>query len=136
MPERAAVSVPAPLKAIGRLLPPRARTFAYELPREIGYKRGPQLMSELRKLWVLARHPHADIRFEGRSYLGPGFSLHMPWGGSFVVGPGVEFRRDFRCEVGPEGRVTIGQGTVFTYSVLVQCSTSIDIGERCMFGQT
>ncbi len=31
--------------------------------------------------------------------------------------------------------MTIGAGSVFTYSVLIQCSTSIDIGERCMFGQ-
>ena len=93
-------------------------------------------MSNLRKAWVLLRHPHADIRFEGHVYIGPGFSLDMPFGGTFLVGPGVEFRRDFRCEVGQEGRVTIGAGTTFTYSVLIQCSTSIDIGERCMFGQT
>lgn len=105
------------------------------LPRAIGYYHGPRVMSWLRKRWVLLRHPHADIRFEGPVYLGPGFSLHIPKAGSFVVGPGVEFRRDFRAEL-EGGRIAIGAGSVFTYSVLMQCSTSIDIGERCMFGQS
>ena len=85
---------------------------------------------------VLARHPHADIRFEGPVHLGPGFSLMIPRGGTFVVGPGVEFRRGFRAEVEPGGRISIGAGSVFTYYVLIQCTTSIDIGERCIFGQS
>src|SRR5919205_819657 len=106
------------------------------LPARLGYERGPLLMSWLRKRWVLLRHPHADVRFGRNVYLGPGFSLHMPENGTFVAGDGVEFRRDFRCEISGSGRVTIGSDTRFTYSVLIQCSTSIDIGERCMFGQT
>ena len=114
----------------------RARRFVRDLPRRIGYGRGPMLMSDLRRRWVLLRHPHATIRFEGPVYLGPGFSLHMPDGGEFIVGPGVEFRRGFRAEVGPEGRVSIGAGSVFTYYVLIQCSTTIEIGERAMFGQS
>jgi acetyltransferase-like isoleucine patch superfamily enzyme len=94
-------------------------------------------MSELRKRWVLLRNPHADIRFEGPVYLGPGFSLHAPDGGSFIVGPAVEFRRGFRAELaGPESRISIGKGTRFTYSVLIQCGTTIDIGERVLFGQS
>lgn len=102
-----------------------------------GYYRLPRLMSAIRKRWLLMRHPHVDIRFDGPVYLGPGFSLHAPHGGTFVVGPGVEFRRGFRCELGgPDARVTIGGGTVFTYYVLIQCSTSIDIGERAQFGQS
>lgn len=123
------------VKAIGRLLPPRLRAFIYELPRELGYRRGPRLMSELRKLWVVARHPHAHIRFEGSSYLGPGFSLSIPDDGTFIVAPGVEFRRDFRCELTGAGRVTIGAGSVFTYSVVIQCSTQMEIGERCIFAE-
>jgi acetyltransferase-like isoleucine patch superfamily enzyme len=106
------------------------------LPRKLGYDWGPRVASALRKRWVLLRHPHADIRFEGPVYLGPGFSLHMPDRGTFVVGPGVEFRRGFRCEIVGDGRVTIGAGSVFTYYVLIQCSTSIEIGERVMFGQS
>jgi acetyltransferase-like isoleucine patch superfamily enzyme len=84
---------------------------------------------------VLFRNPQADIRFTEPVYLGPRFSLHMPDGGTFIAGPGVEFRRGFRAEVGPEGRIEIGTMTVFTYDVLMQCSTSIAIGEHCLFGQ-
>lgn len=102
-----------------------------------GYYRLPRLMSAVRKRWVLLRNPHTDIRFEGPVYLGPGFSLHAPRGGTFIVGPGVEFRRGFRCELGgADARVTIGAGAVFTYYVLIQCSTSIEIGERVQFGQS
>ena len=108
------------------------RQFAISL----GYRRGPKLMSWLRQRWVILRHPQADIRFGRNVYLGPRFSLFIPEEGSFIVGDGVEFRRDFRAEVSGQGRVTIGAGTVFTYSVLVQCTTTITIGERCMFGQT
>jgi acetyltransferase-like isoleucine patch superfamily enzyme len=52
------------------------------------------------------------------------------------VGDAAGFRRDFRAEVSGSGRVSIGSGPRFTYSVLMKCSTTIDIGERCMFGQT
>ena len=113
---------------------PRISRLVRDVPRAVGYYHGPRLMSWLRKRWVLLRHPHADIRFEGQVYLGPGFSLHIPREGSFVVGPGVEFRRGFRAEL-EGGRITIGAGSVFTYDVLMQCSTTIDVGERCMFGQ-
>jgi acetyltransferase-like isoleucine patch superfamily enzyme len=102
----------------------------------IGYRRGPRLMSWLRQRWVIARNPQATIRFGRNVYLGPRFSLYIPDDGTFVVGNGVEFRRDFRAEVSENGRVTIGNKSVFTYSVLLQCTTTIEIGERCMFGQT
>lgn len=101
----------------------------------LGYRRGPRLMSYLRQRWVILRHPDADIRFGRDVYLGPRFSLFIPEQGTFIVGDGVEFRRDFRAEVSGRGRVTIGCGAVFTYSVLVQCTTTIHIGERCQFGQ-
>ncbi len=92
-------------------------------------------MSWLRRQWVLLRHPHATIVFKSPIYLGPRFSLHIPNGGTFIAGPGVEFRRDFRAEVEGDGRLVIGAGSRFSYSVLIQCSTSVEIGERCMFGQ-
>ena len=85
---------------------------------------------------MLLRHPNATIRFGRGVYLGPRFSLCIPAGGTFIVGDRVEFRRDFRAEVAGTGRVTIGADSHFTYSVLIQCSTTIDIGERCEFGQT
>ena len=99
------------------------------------YYRGPRLMSALRKRWAIIKNPLADIRFIGDNYLGPGFSLHMPFGGTFIAGPNVDFRRKFRCEVVPGARVTIGELCVFSYDVVIQCGVSIDIGERVMFGQ-
>jgi acetyltransferase-like isoleucine patch superfamily enzyme len=106
------------------------------LPHGIGYVHGPRLMSELRKRWVLARHPHADIRFGRNVYLGPRFSLDIPGEGTFIVGDDVEFRRDFRAEIVGRGQIRIGSGTHFTYAVVIQCSTLIEIGERAMFGQS
>jgi acetyltransferase-like isoleucine patch superfamily enzyme len=128
-----------PRRAVRRLRRTRAeigaagsvRTWLFYLPGP-----GPWLMSWARKRWVLFRNPQAHIEFQGPVYLGPGFSLHMPHGGSFIVGPGVEFRRGFRAELGPNARISIGLLSAFTYDVLMQCDTSIDIGERVMFGQS
>jgi acetyltransferase-like isoleucine patch superfamily enzyme len=97
---------------------------------------GPWLMSWLRKQWVLFRNPHAHIEFQGPVYLGPRFSLDMPHGGTFIVGPGVEFRRGFRAELaGADSRITIGGSCTFTYDAVIQCATTIDIGKHCIFGQ-
>jgi acetyltransferase-like isoleucine patch superfamily enzyme len=106
------------------------------LPRDIGYLRVPRIASALRKWWVLARHPHAQIVFGEDTYLGPGFSLHVPAEGTFICGPGCEFRRGFRCELAPGAKVEIGVGSRFTYDVLIQCGTTIQIGDRVMFGQS
>jgi acetyltransferase-like isoleucine patch superfamily enzyme len=91
-------------------------------------------MSELRKRWVLFRHPHATVRFGKNVYLGPGFSLHIPDNGTFIVGDDVEFRRNFRGEITGPGRIIIGNGCYFTYDVILACSTLIEIGERCGLG--
>lgn len=101
-------------------------------PRRIGYFWAPRLASALRKRWVLIRNPHARIEFGRGSYLGPGFSLHIPDGGTFIAGPGAEFRRNFRAEVAGDGRLVVGANSVCTYNVVIQCTTSIEIGERCM----
>jgi acetyltransferase-like isoleucine patch superfamily enzyme len=106
------------------------------LPITIGYFRGPLWMSALRKRWVRFRNPHATIVFGPNTYLGPGFSLHAPFGGTFVTGRGVEFRRNFRAELGgPGARIDFGDHCVCTYDVVMQCSTSITAKDRCMFGQ-
>ena len=105
------------------------------LLRKLSYQWGPRIASAARKRWVIWRHPHVDIRFDGPVYLGPGFSFFCPEGGTFHVGPDVEFRRGFRCEL-HGGTIRIGGGSVFTYYVLLQCTTSIDIGERCILGQS
>jgi acetyltransferase-like isoleucine patch superfamily enzyme len=106
------------------------------LPYVLGYGAGPRLMSALRKRWVLLRHPHADIRFGRDVYLGPGFSLHIPGPGTFVAGDRSEFRRGFRAEVEGDGRIEFGSDCHCTYYVLMQCTTSIVVGDRCQFGQS
>ena len=114
----------------------RAKRKFDHLVVRIGYFRGPVWMSELRKRWVLLRNPHADIRFGRNVYLGPGFSLHCPGKGTFHVGDDVEFRRNFRAELVPGARITIGNGCYFTYDVIIACSTTIDIGERVGLAQS
>ena len=59
----------------------------------------------------------------------------MPDGGTFIVGAGVVFRRGFRAEIGPGGRLTIGEASHLTFDISMQCETRIEIGERVMFGQ-
>jgi len=102
----------------------------------IGYGWGPRLMSELRKRWILLSHPHANIVFEGPVHIAPGFSLYIPGPGSFIVGPGVEFRRGFRAEVVNGGRVVIGARCTFSYHSLIQITGSLEIGEGCGLGQS
>jgi acetyltransferase-like isoleucine patch superfamily enzyme len=94
------------------------------------------MMSDLRRVVVTRTHQHCTVRFDGPVHIGPGFELSIPGPGSFIVGPHVSFRRGFVCEVSGSGRVSIGAGTTFTSHALIQCTTSIDIGERCAFGQS
>lgn len=114
----------------------RARRWLRWLPFRITYGHPRIWLSELRKLRVKLIHPGATIEFGRGTYLGPGFSLMILHNGTFRTGPGVEFRRGFRAEIVGDGRITFGAGSVCTYNVLMQCSTSIDVGERCMFGQS
>ena len=103
---------------------------------KVGYFTVPHAMSALRKRWVVLRNPQATISFGRGTFLGPGFSLHAPHGGTFVTGEYVEFRRGFRAELGgPDSRIELGSLSVCTYDVLMQCGTSIVAGERVMFGQ-
>ncbi|HWF53993.1 MAG TPA: acyltransferase [Solirubrobacteraceae bacterium] len=119
-------AAPSQLRAAGSL-----RVWLLYLPGP-----GPMLASWLRKRWVIWRNPHATIRFLGAAYLGPGFSLDMPRGGTLIVGHGVEFRRGFRAEFGgPDAVIRIGELAVFTYDVVLQCSSSIEIGAHVQFGQ-
>ncbi|MHB8328237.1 MAG: acyltransferase [Acidimicrobiales bacterium] len=106
------------------------------LPWRLRYEYGARLASDLRRLVILATHRHCRVEFRGPVRLGPGFSLNIPDMATLVVGAGVDFRRGFVCEISQGGRVTIGDGTYFTNNALIQCSTSIDIGRRCGFGQS
>jgi lipopolysaccharide O-acetyltransferase len=117
------------------LLRSAPRRILYAPDRRRRYGPGPRAMSALRRRWLLLTHPHADIRFEPGVFVGPATTFHVPAGGRLVVGRGVELRRGFTLEIEGDGEVSIGAGSVFTYGVVVQCTTSIRIGERCMFGQ-
>jgi len=110
------------------------RRILYSEDRRRRYGPGPRLMSTLRKWRILLTHPHARIHFGDGVYIGPGFNLHIPAGGSFIAGPKVEFRRDFTAEVEGTGVITVGARSVFTYGPVLQCTKSIEIGEDCMIG--
>jgi len=97
---------------------------------------GARLMSAFRKRWQIFRNPNATIKFGAHVKAGPGFKVHAPWGGTLLVGDFVEFRRNSTIELGgPDARVSIGDATHFTYDVLIQCDTTIAIGERVNLGQ-
>ena len=105
------------------------------IPWELTYRRGARVASVTRRLIISATHLHCSVIFRGPVHIGPGFSLYIPDSGTLDIGPGVEFRRGFHCEIRGKGRVRIGADSVFTSNALIQCTTSIDIGERCAFGQ-
>ena len=107
-----------------------------KVPWHLRYRTGAKLASDFRRLLIKVTHLHATVTFQGPVRLGKGFSLEIPGHGTFIVGPAVDFRRNFHCEISGEGRVEIGEGTVFTAETLIQCSTSIVIGKRCGFGQS
>jgi acetyltransferase-like isoleucine patch superfamily enzyme len=104
------------------------------LAHRFEYRVGRRLMSLLRQRWVIFRHPDATIRFGRRVYVGPGFSVDIPGNGTLIVGDDCEFRRNCRVEIVGDGRVTIGNGSYLTYNVILACSRSIAIGERCGIG--
>ena len=122
---RRTLAAPREIRAAGGL-----RAWAFFLPGP-----GPWLMSWLRKRWAIFRNPRGHIEFRGVVYVGPRFSLHMPQGGTFIVGHGVEFRRGFRAELGPEARIEIGDLCTFTHDVIISCDTSVTIEERSILGQ-
>jgi acetyltransferase-like isoleucine patch superfamily enzyme len=106
-----------------------------KLPWHVRYRLGGRLASSGRKLLITLTHRHCRVEFQGPVRIGPGFALDIPDAGTFIVGSGVDFRRGFVCEISGDGRVTIGGGSVFTNRAFLQCTTSIEIGERCQFGQ-
>lgn len=107
-----------------------------KVPWYLRYDLGGRVASGGRRLAVQATHRHCHVEFRGPVRLGPGFELRIPDAGTLIVGPGVDFRRGFVCEIAGRGRVTIGARSVFTSNALIQCSTSIDIGADCLFGQS
>lgn len=108
---------------------PNART-----PWRLTHVTLPMLASKARLAIARATHRHCTLRFDRPVYAGPGFYLDIPEGGTLIVGPGVQFRRNVMIEIHGEGRVTIGRNVIFTYGALIQCSTSIDIGDEVVIG--
>jgi acetyltransferase-like isoleucine patch superfamily enzyme len=106
------------------------------LPWRVRYRAGQRVATQMRRLAIELTHRHCHVEFQGPVRLGPGFALDIPDAGTLIIGPGVDFRRGFVCEISGPGRVTIGGGTTFTSHSLIQCTTSIDIGEGCVFGQS
>ncbi|WP_372789299.1 hypothetical protein [Paraconexibacter sp.] len=103
---------------------------------KVAFTWAPMVASACRKRWAKLKNPHATVRFGRHVYVGPGFSLHAPHGGTFEAGDGCEFRRGFRCELGaPDAVVRFGRQCVATYDVLFQVTTSVEVGDRVMFGQ-
>lgn len=106
------------------------------VPWQLRYRTLPRVSSAARLAALKATHLHADVSFGAHCRLGPGFALEIPEQGTFRVGTAVDFRRDFFCEISGDGKVEIGDLTVFTYGVKIQCSTQITIGKGCTFAES
>ena len=85
---------------------------------------------------IRATHRHCTVELQGPVRLGPGFRLWIPDRGTLIVGPGADFREGFACEISGGGVVRIGASATFTSQALLQCTTSITIGDRCTFAQS
>ena len=105
------------------------------VPWHLRWRTAPRAASALRIRVARLTHLHCRVEIDGSVYAGPGFRLEIPGNGTLIVGPRVQFRRGFYCEISGDGVVTIGAGSVFTADAMVQCTTSITIGERCVFAQ-
>jgi acetyltransferase-like isoleucine patch superfamily enzyme len=99
------------------------------------YRTLPRVGSSARQLGIRATHLHADVSFGPHCRVGPGFHLEIPDAGTFRAGQAIDFRRNFTCEISGHGKVEIGDLTVFTYGVVIQCSTQITIGRGCTFAE-
>ena len=105
------------------------------MPRKLEYDWGKRFMSWLRKRWAVLANPHATVRFEEPVYAGPGFKLYLGNGATFIVGPGSEFRSNFYAEILGHGEIRIGARAVLSHGSLIQCTTSIVLGDDCNLGQ-
>jgi acetyltransferase-like isoleucine patch superfamily enzyme len=113
----------------------RVKRALRERLRRLAYLKAPFWASALRKRWVIAKNPNATIVFEGAVFLGPGFTIDAPHGGTVIVGNGVQFRRGCRIELAtPQAKVTIGEGSYITYNAIIACSSTIEIGRHCGLG--
>jgi acetyltransferase-like isoleucine patch superfamily enzyme len=89
--------------------------------------------SRLRRWKLRIVYLGEDITLGRGVYLGPGFRLRLQPGGRLVVGDRVVFRQGCTVEVGADAELTIGEGTEFTFDVLLQCADEVSIGSGCIF---
>jgi acetyltransferase-like isoleucine patch superfamily enzyme len=106
------------------------------MPWWLRYQAGWRVSSRLKRLGIRLTHRHCTVEFQGPARLGRGFRLWIPDHGTFVVGPGADFREGFVCEISGGGVVRIGALATFTSHALIQCTTAVTIGDRCTFGQS
>lgn len=122
------------LDALWRRVPGSVQETLSEWVIALTHFRGPRFASLVRQRMAKIRNPRADITFGYGCYLGPGFSLHAPWGGRIHVARRCEFRRGVRIDLmGPDSVLEVGEGTTFTYNAAVQCGTTIRIGRGATF---
>jgi acetyltransferase-like isoleucine patch superfamily enzyme len=101
------------------------------LPWRLRYEAWRDVGSSVRRLGIKLAHRHCAISFGPGCHLGPGFELVVPGRAVLRVGSGVVFRRGFTCEIAEGGEVTIGDGCIFSWGTVIQCSTTVDIGADC-----
>jgi acetyltransferase-like isoleucine patch superfamily enzyme len=104
------------------------------LPWRLRYVYAMRAASRARRLALLATHRHADVWVDPSCRLGPRFELWIPGAGHLHVAENCDFRRDFYCEIVDEGRVDIGPATTFVSAAVLQVTTALTIGTRCVFG--
>ena len=92
------------------------------------------LASNVRKARLRLANPRASIDLREPVYFGPGTHLDLAEDATFIAHERTHFRRNCVVEVNGSGRVEVGEDTQFTYNVVVQCSTSVTIGKRCLVG--
>jgi acetyltransferase-like isoleucine patch superfamily enzyme len=101
------------------------RATLERLPWRLRYRLGRRVASNWRRRMIAATHRHVDVQFRGPVHIGPRFDLRILDRGSFVVGSDVEFRSQNTFEIAEEGRVEIGDGCIFSWNTIVQCTTTV-----------
>jgi acetyltransferase-like isoleucine patch superfamily enzyme len=109
------------------------RGWLYERIRRWWYEH-PVAGTRWRKFMWKWRNPHCEVIFEGPVSIGPRCTLYMPLPATLRVGPNVQFRRGCHLELNPFSELTIGEGTIMTYNVVIQTVRKITIGKRCLIG--
>ena len=102
----------------------------------VGYCGGPRLMSRLRKWWVMIRNPQGRrSSFRPGSTSGPGSASTLRRAARFRMRPGVRVPRGFRSSCEGRTRRCDRRPARLHLRRADPVRTTIEIGERCIFGQ-